>query len=96
MDPIAKSIQSLQRLDGTLKHALTALPVGLALLKVRQRTNHFDAMEGQKLRQVFLSLQEQNGQVTPIHDMPFQATSLLNQPAKIGVQFWRTSGDVNL
>jgi hypothetical protein len=41
-----------------MKHAFAALSVGFAFLKVRQRTNHFDAMAGKKLRQIFLAFQE--------------------------------------
>ena len=53
-------------------------------------------MEGQKLRQIFLSFQEQDREVAPVHDMSSQAAGLLNQPAKVGIQFGRASGDVNL
>jgi hypothetical protein len=55
-----------------------ALPIGLAFLKVRQRTNHFDGMEGQKFRQIFLALQKQDRQVAPIHDMSSQASGFRN------------------
>src|SRR5262245_55469517 len=52
-------------------------------------------MAGQKLAQIRLRRQEEDGQVAAVHDMASQPSRLFDQPSKIGIQFRCPAGDID-
>ena len=92
---IPESIQALQGLDGFFKDAFTPLRIGLADAVIGQRCDDLHTMLGEKLCQVCLGRKEQHRQVTAIHHMAIQCPALFDQPTKIGVEFWRSTRDID-
>jgi hypothetical protein len=77
------------------KGTIATLGIGVWLLIVGQRTNNFHTPFGQPGRQILHPGKQQDSQVTAVNHMLSSGDTLLNQIAKMGVEFWRSAGDVN-
>jgi len=84
---VTESIEEAKRLDRFLKNALASLRVGLAGAVRGQRRDNFHTMPGEELAQIGLRWEQQHGEVAPIQHMATEGTSLLDEPAKVRVQF---------
>jgi hypothetical protein len=92
---IPEFIQELQALDGFLKDSFTPLRIGLAGAARGQRRDNFHTMPGEELAQIGLGWEQQHGEVAPIQNMAIEGMSLLDEPAKIGIQLRCSTRDID-
>ena len=92
---VAERVEPTQHADALLEHTLAALLVGARRAVVGQRAHDLDRVFGEELRQVRVRWRVENGQVAAIHDVPPERATLLDEPAKVGVQLRRAARDVD-
>ncbi len=93
---ITKRVEALQGRYAALEHARAALPVHVVLQVTRQRSRDFDLLVGEKLRQAFLAGLGENGKIAAVHHVHADFAGAHHQAAKMGAEFRRTAGQVEL
>jgi hypothetical protein len=93
---VTQRIESLQRGDAALEHAFAALPVHVVLEVTGQRSRDLDLLVREELRQSLLPGLIQDGEVAAVHHLHADLARAHHQAAKVGVELWRTPGQVEL
>src|SRR3972149_6320521 len=93
--PVAQRIQPSEPFEARLESARAALLVDVFLQVARQGGDDFDAMHGQKRRQVFMTGFLQYGQVAAVDHAQSARARGNDQSLEIAVQLGRTPGEID-
>jgi hypothetical protein len=92
---VAQIVQALQRFDRLSKNSFAALRVGFFFEVVGEAGHHFDAMRGQKLREVALRGEQQHREIAAIDHVTAQRMGPFHQAPEAGAQLGCAAGDID-
>src|SRR5262249_34455595 len=87
-------IQKTQRANARVESSLAALLVDVFLGVAGQRTNQFDLMDFEKLRQTFHAGLEEHREIAAIHHVSAESARRRDEISKIVMKLGRAAGDV--
>ncbi len=91
---VAQRVEPPEPHHRLLEHAVAALRVGLACLKIGERCHDLHAVRGQELRNVRVVRQEDGREIAPVHHVHAERRRALHELPKVGVQLRGAAGDV--
>ena len=95
IDSVTQRIQELKRLDAAVENAVAALRVYVLRRITRHRSDDFNFVPRQKLRQIFITAIEQNGELPVNLHLIVEGFYPLNEITKIGNHLGCAAGKID-
>ena len=92
--PVAEPVEGFQAADGRFEHALAALAIDVVFEIAGKGSDDLDPLAGEKLREILLAGDFENGEIAAIHHAHTHGTGGGHQSAKVRVELRRAAGDV--
>src|SRR6266480_6236255 len=91
---VAERVETLERTNARLVHALAALPVDQLLGVAGKRGDDLDALGGEELREIPLAGLFENGEIAAVDDVRAERAGALDELPEMRIQLRRAPGDV--